>query len=252
MGALHAGHLSLIELARRADRIVVSIFVNPLQFDRGGDFERYPRSMDADLAACERSGAHAVYAPTAAAMYPPGFETRVVPGSLAEVMEGVMRPGHFEGVTTVVAKLLGAVRPDVAVFGEKDFQQLAVIRRMVRDLDMGVDVVAGPTVREPDGLALSSRNERLSPEDRAAASCVPRALAAAAATAAGGTADNTEIEQAAQRVLAAEPRARVEYVAVFDPVTLRPPTSVDGETRIATAVRFGDVRLIDNRALGDD
>src|SRR4051794_40784979 len=169
MGALHDGHLSLIEHARhRADDIVVSIFVNPLQFERGDDFERYPRPIDDDVAACIEAGVAAVYAPTAAVMYPDGFQTHVEPGTLAGGMEGAVRDGHFRGVATVVAKLFGAVRPHLAVFGEKDFQQLVVIRRMAEDLDMGVEIHAVPIVREPDGLALSSRNRLLPPADRAA------------------------------------------------------------------------------------
>ena len=248
MGALHEGHLSLIELAhRRADDVVVSIFVNPLQFERGGDFDRYPRPIDDDVAACGAAGVAAVYAPTAATMYPVGFQTHVVPGPLAGVMEGAMRGGHFQGVLTVVAKLFGAARPHVAVFGEKDFQQIAIVRQMVDDLDMGVEILAGPIVREPDGLALSSRNRLLPPDDRIAARCVPHSLDAAAAAAAAGERDIAAIESAARAVVADEPRARLEYVTVFDPLTLRPLEVLDGTARIATAVWFGDIRLIDNR-----
>jgi pantoate--beta-alanine ligase len=250
MGALHEGHLSLIELAhQRADDVVVSIFVNPLQFERGDDFDRYPRPIDDDVAACAAAGVAAVYAPTAATMYPEGFETQVVPGRLAGVMEGGMRDGHFEGVLTVVAKLFGAVRPHLAVFGEKDFQQLAIVSRMVDDLDMGVEIVPGPIVREPDGLALSSRNRLLSPDDRVAARCVPRSLDAAATAAEAGERDVAAIESAARAVVVAEPRARLEYVTVFDPQTLQPIHSLTIPARIATAVWFGDVRLIDNREL---
>jgi pantoate--beta-alanine ligase len=251
MGALHDGHWSLIELARRrADDIVVSIFVNPLQFERGEDFERYPRPIDDDVAACTSAGVAAVYAPTAAAMYPEGYQTYVVPGPLASVMEGAMRDGHFRGVLTVVAKLFGAVRPHVAVFGEKDFQQLVIVRRMVDDLDMGVEVLGAPIVREPDGLALSSRNRLLPPDDRVAARCVPRSLDAAAAATVAGEYDVATIEAAARAVVAAEPRARLEYVTVFDPETLQPLDVLSAPARIATAVWFGDIRLIDNRELG--
>ncbi len=250
MGALHEGHRSLIELAhQRADDVVVSIFVNPLQFERGDDFDRYPRPIDDDVAACAAAGVAAVYAPTAATMYPEGFETQVVPGRLAAVMEGAMRDGHFEGVLTVVAKLFGAVRPHLAVFGEKDFQQLAIVSRMVDDLDMGVEIVPGPIVREPDGLALSSRNRLLSPDDRIAARCVPRSLDAAATAAEAGERDVAAIESAARAVVVAEPRARLEYVTVFDPPTLQPIHSLTAPARIATAVWFGDIRLIDNREL---
>jgi pantoate--beta-alanine ligase len=251
MGALHDGHLSLIDLGRaHADDVVVSIFVNPLQFDRQDDFTTYPRPIDDDVRSCAAAGAAAVYAPTAAVMYPPGFETHVEPGPLADVMEGAMRPGHFRGVTTVVTKLFGACRPDVAVFGEKDYQQLTVIRRMVLDLDLGIAIVPAPIVRDPDGVAMSSRNRRLGPLDRAAAVCVPRSLDAAAALAAAGVTDVAALEAAAAAAVAAEPRASLEYATVFDPDTLEPLTELDRPARIATAVWFaGDVRLIDNRAL---
>jgi pantoate--beta-alanine ligase len=250
MGALHDGHLALIELARdRADDVVVSIFVNPLQFERDDDFDRYPRPIDDDVAACAAAGVAAVYAPTAASMYPEGFQTHVEPGALADGMEGAMRPGHFRGVTTVVAKLFGATHPHLAVFGEKDFQQLAVIRRMVDDLDMGIEIVAAPIVREPDGLALSSRNRRLPPADRAAAVSIPRGLEAAASAVAAGERDVAVIESTARAVVAAEPRARVEYVTVFDAQTLHPIDVLDRPARIATAVWFDDIRLIDNLPL---
>jgi pantoate--beta-alanine ligase len=249
MGALHAGHLSLVELAAaRTDDVVVSIFVNPLQFDRAADFDSYPRPIDDDVARCAEHGVDGVYAPTAGAMYPSGFETHVEPGTLATVMEGAARPGHFRGVTTVVTKLFGAVQPDVAVFGEKDFQQLAIIRRMTCDLDLGIEIVGAPIVREPDGLAMSSRNVRLTPVARAAAVCVPRALdAAVAAAATGGSA--AEVVGAADAVVAAEPQARLEYVEVFDPDTLRAVDRPAPGSRVAIAAWFGDVRLIDNAEL---
>ncbi len=248
MGALHDGHLSLVDIARRrTDDVVVSIFVNPLQFDRSADFDAYPRPIDDDVARCRDIGVDAVYAPTAAAMYPPGFQTHVEPGALAAPMEGAARPGHFRGVATVVTKLLTAVRPDVAVFGEKDFQQLAVVRRMACDLDLGIEIVGAPIVREPDGLAMSSRNQRLSPADRLAATCIPRALDAAVTAARTG--DLAVARAAAVAAVDAEPRARLEYVEVFDPHTLRPVTAPDGSARLAIAVWFGDVRLIDNCAL---
>ena len=167
MGALHDGHLALVaDAARRSEDVVVSIFVNPLQFNETADFDSYPRPIDEDVAACRRAGVAVVYAPTAAAMYPEHFQTRVVPGALAELMEGPMRPGHFEGVVTIVAKLFGAVRPDVAIFGQKDYQQLAIVTQMAADLDMGVDVVGHPIVRDADGVAQSSRNVRLTPQQR--------------------------------------------------------------------------------------
>jgi pantoate--beta-alanine ligase len=249
MGALHQGHLALIDAAHQlADEVAVSIFVNPLQFDRSDDFEHYPRPLDHDLEICERAGVSAVYAPTPAAMYPTGFETHVEPGSLADTLEGLMRPGHFRGVATVVAKLFGALRPDVAVFGEKDAQQLAVVRRMTIDLDLGVEVISVPTVREPDGLALSSRNVRLSPDDRRAAVCVPRAIEAARRSVAGGERSAAAIVNAARDVVNAEPRARLEYADVVDD-GFAPVVHLDHEGLLVLAVWFGDIRLIDNAHL---
>jgi pantoate--beta-alanine ligase len=251
MGALHEGHLALVaESRRRAAAVIVSVFVNPIQFDRAGDFDRYPRALDDDLAACRAAGVDAVYAPSATAMYRPGFQTRVVPGALADSLEGAMRPGHFEGVTTVVAKLLSATIPDIAVFGQKDYQQLAIVRRMVADLDLGVEIVGVPTVREPDGLARSSRNVRLSEEDRAAAAVIPLALRAAAVACEEGERDAAQLRAIASERLDREPLAKPEYVAVVDTVTLEPLTTVDRPAVILTAVWFGDVRLIDNQLLG--
>lgn len=258
MGALHDGHMALIaDAALRCDDVVVSVFVNPLQFNETADFDSYPRPIDDDVAACAQAGVAAVYAPTAAAMYPEHFQTRVVPGTLAELMEGPMRPGHFEGVVTVVAKLFGAVRPDVAIFGQKDFQQLAIVSQMVTDLDMGIEVVGHQIVRDVDGVAQSSRNRRLTPAQREAAVCVPRSLSAARAAAASG-ADPADVLTAAAEVVAAEPSARREYTTIFDARTLREITDFGGvvrspdAVRVATAVWFGDVRLIDNCDLFGD
>jgi pantoate--beta-alanine ligase len=251
MGALHDGHRALVDEARRrATAVIVSIFVNPTQFDRASDFDRYPRAIDDDLATCRAAGVDAVYAPTTATMYPPGFQTMVVPGSLADSLEGEMRPGHFEGVTTVVTKLLAATVPDVAIFGQKDYQQLAIVRRMVDDLDLGVEIVGVPTSREPDGLARSSRNVRLSAGDRAAAVVIPTALKVAAAAYADGERDGDRLRAAASECIEREPRAKAEYVAVVDASTLEPLTTVDRPAVILTAVWFGDVRLIDNQLLG--
>jgi pantoate--beta-alanine ligase len=255
MGALHDGHLALVaDAARRADDVVVSIFVNPLQFNEVADFNGYPRPIDDDVTACKRAGVAAVFAPTAAAMYPDGFQTRVIPGPLGDVMEGPNRPGHFEGVVTVVAKLFGAVRPHVAVFGQKDYQQLRIITQMAADLDLGIDIIGHPIVRHADGLARSSRNVRLTAEQRAAAVAVPRSLDAAITVAATGVSVD-QVMAAALNIVAGEPLASLEYVTVFDadqltavdnlpPVARRP-----GLVRIATAIWFDDVRLIDNRDL---
>jgi pantoate--beta-alanine ligase len=255
MGALHPGHLSLIDGARSlADMVVVSIFVNPLQFDERADFVGYPRPIDDDVAMCAAVGVDAVYVPTAATMYPNGFQTHVVPGALSEGLEGVTRVGHFEGVATVVTKLLNAVRPDVAVFGEKDAQQLAVIRRLVADLDLGAEVVGVATVREPDGLARSSRNERLDEASRTAARCIPEALDAASRLLEerpGDLPDVAEVEAIVLERLRAEPRAEVEYVAVVDERTFTPAGHLDQHARLVVAVWIGGVRLIDNVHLLD-
>lgn len=247
MGALHAGHRRLIEVAGdHGDAVAVSIFVNPLQFNVRNDFDRYPRTLDDDLAQCRAAGVHAVYAPTAATMYPQGFQTHVEPGPLAEPMEGAGRPGHFRGVTTVVTKLFNAVRPHAAVFGQKDYQQLAIVRRMARDLDTGIEIVAVPTVREPDGLALSSRNARLGAADRAAAVCLPTALDTARRAFAAGERSAEQLAAAVRAVVNAEPRARLEYVQVADAESLGALEVVDRPALVALAVWFGDVRLIDN------
>ena len=250
MGALHEGHLALCtEASRLADVVVVSIFVNPLQFNRPDDFAAYPRPIDDDLAICRSHGVDAVYAPTAADMYPAGFQTHVQPGALADVLEGAQRPGHFRGVTTVVAKLFGAARPHLAVFGEKDFQQLTIVRRMVADLDMGLEVVGLPTVREGDGLAMSSRNRRLTAPQRTAAVCVPRSLDAVQRAIAGGETDAARLTAVGRTVVDAEPLARFEHLELVDPDALTPVTQVIGATQAVIAVWFGDVRLIDNRRL---
>ena len=254
MGALHDGHRSLITAAAElADTVIVSIFVNPIQFDRADDFNSYPRLPADDLALCAAAGAAAVYLPGVEHMYPAGFDTRVEAGSLADRFEGEHRPGHFTGVATVVTKLFGAVEPDVAVFGEKDFQQLAVIRRMTVDLDLGIEIVAAPTCREPDGLAMSSRNRRLDPDARRAAVGIPDGLDAAQAAVADG-------EQHPE-VLAAIVRGHlhgaeaIDYVAIIDPDTLTPLDDLrapDGSWRPSVALVaawYGGVRLIDNRRL---
>lgn len=259
MGALHSGHLALVgDAGRRCDDVVVSIFVNPLQFDEDTDFDHYPRPIDDDVKACAAAGVAAVYAPTALAMYPPGHQTRVVPGALANLMEGPGRPGHFDGVVTVVTKLFAAVQPDTAIFGQKDYQQLRIVTQMAADLDLGVEVVGHPVVRDPDGLAQSSRNVRLDDEQRSAAVCVPHSLDAAIAVAHRRDATVAEVVDAARSIIHAEPSARHEYTTVFDGVTLEEIDDLaaadrsPGSLRIATAVWFGDVRLIDNRDLFGD
>ncbi len=259
MGALHAGHLSLVKTAReRADRVVVSIFVNPTQFDDAGDLAHYPRTLDADLAACRDAGVDAVFLPDAAEMYPDGADTWVEVGALSKPLCGAARPGHFRGVTSVVAKLLLAAKPHVAVFGEKDFQQLAVIRRMARDLLFDVEIVGAPIVREPDGLALSSRNRNLDPEARRQAVALVRALDAAEAALAAGERRAAELLELVRREIAKAPRAAIDYAELRDPETLAPaPEHLDAPALLALAVLLrpppdgggAPVRLIDNRVL---
>jgi len=252
MGNLHDGHLALVRLAvGQADTVVTSIFVNPLQFGRGEDYDRYPRSLQRDLGLLESEGVAAAFAPSVGEMYPNGQErgtTVDVPG-LSSVLEGASRPGHFSGVATVVTKLLGIVSPDIAVFGEKDFQQLAVIRRVVRDLNLGVEIVAGSTVREPDGLALSSRNQYLSPEQRQRAPALYRALASARRRLAAGDRSYAAIEAEARAALIGagfEP----DYVAIRRAADLAPPAGGDGELVVLGAARLGKTRLIDNLRVG--
>lgn len=253
MGALHDGHLALVRTAHdHADVVVVTIFVNPLQFNQSADLDAYPRPIDDDLEACRAAKVDAVYAPTAATMYPPGFQTHVEPGALADRLEGPMRPGHFRGVATVVTKLFGAVAPDVAVFGRKDFQQLAIVRRLVDDLDLGIEIVGAPIVREPDGLALSSRNVRLTTDDRSAALVLSTALRAAADAHAGGELDVRRLRAIATDLIDREPRARLEYVEVVDSESLVAIDRVERPAVMLVAAWFGDVRLIDNLELGAD
>jgi len=249
MGALHEGHLSLVRRAREvADRVVASIFVNPAQFNQRSDLERYPRTPEQDARLLEEAGCDLLFLPSEAVLYPPEQATWVVPGGPAEGLEGEHRPGHFRGVATVVAKLLGLVRPDVAVFGEKDAQQLAVVCRMVADLHLPVAIVPGPTVREEDGLAMSSRNALLSPEERRAAAVLHRALRAAEAAIRDGRANGSAgaVRRLLHDTLAAEPRARVDYAEVVDAETFRPVERLEGELILPIAVWIGETRLIDN------
>ena len=242
MGALHEGHRALMrEARRRADSVVVTVFVNPLQFGANEDLDRYPRPFEDDVRACEEEGVDVVFAPTPDVVYPDEPLVRVSAGPLGDVLEGRTRPGHFDGVLTVVAKLLHLTRPDVALFGQKDAQQLALIRRMVRDLDFPVEIVRVPTVREPDGLALSSRNVYLSPDERDAALALSRALKSAE-----GAATLQEAEAAARRVLDGERRLRLDYLAVVDPDTLGPLDRSTGDALVAVAAWSGSTRLIDN------
>lgn len=247
MGALHEGHRTLVRAARAgADRVVVSIFVNPRQFAPNEDFATYPRTENTDLAALTEEGADLAWVPAPDVVYPPGFETTVKAGSLGQPMEGAHRPGFFDGVATVVAKLFALVRPHRAYFGEKDFQQLLVVTRMARDLDLGVEVVPVPTVREADGLALSSRNVYLSSEDRAVAPALYRTMTRMAARLAdGASAPEAEIAWGRERILEAG-FSEVDYLDIRDPRTLEPVTRAGVPARILVAARLGSVRLIDN------
>jgi len=246
MGALHAGHMSLVaEARRRAPHLVASIFVNPAQFGPNEDLAAYPRREAEDAAMLEAAGCDLLWAPGVEAMYPAGFATTVSVAGLSEGLCGAVRPGHFDGVATIVAKLLGQVRPDIALFGEKDYQQLAVIRRMAADLDLGVGIVGVPTVREPDGLALSSRNAFLSAQERTAARALPEALSAAARAIAAGSPVAPALDQARARLVAAG-FDRIDYVELRAADTLEPLATLDRPARLLAAARLGRTRLIDN------
>jgi pantoate--beta-alanine ligase len=247
MGALHAGHKRLLDVARAEnDHVIVSIFVNPLQFDRQDDLEQYPRTLDADVALCSASGVDIVFAPPATEMYPSPLECVVEVGRVAEHLCGRFRPGHFRGVATVVMKLFQIAQPDRAYFGEKDAQQLAVIRRLVADLNVPVGVVGVPTVREADGLALSSRNQRLSPEERRVATVLYEGLKVAQALVASGERNATRVAAAARQVVERRPEVRLEYLEIVEPRDMQPIERIDGPAVAAGAMWVGATRLIDN------
>lgn len=252
MGYLHAGHLSLMRQARtESSSVLVSIFVNPSQFGPGEDFQRYPRDLNRDLDLIRTTQADAVFTPSVEEMYPAGASTMVDVEVLSGILEGASRPGHFRGVATIVCKLFHLVQPQLAFFGEKDYQQLKVIERMVYDLHMPINVVGCPTIREPDGLAMSSRNVYLSPPERAAATTLSQALMAAERLFDNGSRDTATLRHGILRLLAEQPLIRVDYVAVVHPHTLQPLTTVGAEGGvICLAVWLGKTRLIDNRRLG--
>ena len=250
MGWLHEGHRALIQRARAENRTtVVSIFVNPRQFGDPADLEKYPRSEARDIAMCTEEGVDLVFAPSVEEIYPPGFDTTVKVGAVAQMLEGAARPGHFDGVATVVAILFDLVGAERAYFGQKDAQQLLVIRRMALDLALPTEVIAHPTVREPDGLAMSSRNVHLSPEERAAAPVIHRALLAARSLRERGERSAEVLRSEMRRVLASEPLARPEYVSVADGTTLEELETLDRPAILSMAVRFGSTRLIDNEPI---
>ena len=251
MGALHEGHLTLVRQARQENQgLAVSIFVNPTQFSQSDDLSQYPRDLERDLALLRQEGVGLVYAPSPQEIYPPGFDTWVDPGALADRLEGAARPGHFRGVATVVTKLFNLLRPDRAYFGQKDGQQVLVIQQLVRDLNIGVEVVVVPTVREPDGLALSSRNAYLTPEQRKAASVIYRALVGAQELRRQDVGGGEELRAAVRRVLEEEPRLeQIEYVSLVDCGTLEELDVLAGRAMLSVAVRLGQTRLIDNLIL---
>ena len=251
MGALHAGHMALIDEAKkRADRIAASIFVNPAQFGPNEDLARYPRREAEDARMLEEAGCDLLWAPAVADVYPDGFSTKISVAGVSERWEGEARPGHFDGVATVVAKLLLSVRPDVALFGEKDFQQLAVIRRMAADLNIAVEIVGVPTVREEDGLALSSRNAYLSPDERERAVALPNALKAARDAILAGSPVGAALRDAKQSLVDAG-FLRIDYFALVDAARLEPLDAPAGEMRLIAAAVIGTTRLIDNLPLSD-
>lgn len=250
MGALHAGHVSLVTAAlARADRVVASVFVNPTQFGPGEDLDRYPRDLEGDAQQLAAAGCHALFTIAAEAMYPPGFATWVTVEGLTDRLCGAKRPGHFRGVTTVVSKLFGIVQPDVACFGEKDRQQLAVLTRMTADLNLPIEVVGCPIVREPDGLALSSRNRYLSADERQRGLSLSRGLRQAADAFAAGERDARALEQVARAGME-QAEVRVDYVEAVDPETMQPVAQASAETVLAVAGFLGQTRLIDNHTLG--
>jgi pantoate--beta-alanine ligase len=253
MGFLHAGHASLLREGRTlGDMLVLSIFVNPIQFGPGEDLERYPRNLEGDCVIARECGVDIVFTPTAEEMYPPGFQTAIRVKELALPLCGASRPGHFDGVATVVAKLFNIVRPDTALFGRKDFQQLAIIRRMVADLALPLEIVGLPIVREADGLAMSSRNAYLSAAERTSALCLSRAITLVRERYAAGVHDAEKLLAAARELIAAEPAAMIDYLELRDAETLEPVATASDTTLLALAVRIGATRLIDNTLLGNE
>ncbi|MCW3489977.1 pantoate--beta-alanine ligase [Dethiobacter alkaliphilus] len=247
MGYLHPGHLSLLHQARNEnDLTVLSIFVNPLQFGVGEDYEEYPRDLEADAAQAETAGCDLIFAPTVKEMYPKGYATFVDVERLTETLCGASRPGHFRGVTTVVTKLFNIVTPDRAYFGQKDAQQALVLRKMARDLNMDLQVLIMPTIREKDGLAMSSRNTYLSPEERTQATVLSRSLRQAQEKIKHGERDANKITEFITQTIQSEPLANIDYVAIVDTDEIKPTETINGQTLIALAVRFGKTRLIDN------
>ena len=247
MGYLHAGHLALVERARAEnDRVAATIFVNPTQFAANEDLDHYPRNVDRDLALLERAGTDLVFIPTDQTMYPPQFQTSIVIEAVSKPLEGTTRPTHFQGVATVVAKLFNIAQPTRAYFGQKDAQQTVVIRQMVADLNFNLEVIICPTVREADGLAMSSRNTYLTPDQRAAAPVLYQALTQAEIAFTKGERNGSTLRQRIQETISREPLARIDYVSVADPLTLMELDNLNQDALLSVAVFFGETRLIDN------
>ncbi|MFC1866670.1 pantoate--beta-alanine ligase [Thermodesulfobacteriota bacterium] len=247
MGFFHEGHIELMRVARRrADILVISIFVNPTQFGPTEDYGEYPRDMEGDLKKAEKAGVDLVFTPSVEEMYPVGFQTKVTVEGITKYLCGLSRPGHFEGVATVVAKLFNITKPHFAIFGQKDFQQLTVIRRMVKDLAMHIEVIGVPTVRESDGLAMSSRNKYLSPEERESALCIKESIDMTLSLVKDGERDTGRIKSLIQKLILSRPFSNVDYISICDPVTMEDIGTIKGKSLLALAVKIGKTRLIDN------
>jgi len=251
MGFFHEGHLELMRVGRRlADILAISIFVNPTQFGPSEDFEAYPRDMEGDLAGAKEAGVDLVFAPSAGEMYPNGHQTKITVEKVTKHLCGLSRPGHFDGVTTVVAKLFNITKPHLAIFGEKDYQQLTTVKRMVKDLDMDIQIIGVPTVREPDGLAMSSRNSYLNPEERESALCLKKSLDLAIDMFSQGEKDAQKIREAVENLILSHPFTEIDYINICDPMSLEDVDRIELKALLALAVNVGKARLIDNCLLG--
>ncbi|MGD9033809.1 MAG: pantoate--beta-alanine ligase [Desulfobacteraceae bacterium] len=251
MGFFHEGHLELMRVGRRlADVLAISIFVNPTQFGPSEDFQAYPRDMEGDLAGAKEVGVDLVFAPSVEDMYPDGHQTKIAVERVTKHLCGLSRPGHFDGVTTVVAKLFNIAKPHLAIFGEKDYQQLTAVKRMVKDLDMDTQIIGVPTVREPDGLAMSSRNNYLNPEERESALCLKKSLDLAREMFSQGKKDVQKMREAVEKLILSHPFTEIDYINICDPMSLEDVDRIEGEALLALAVKVGRARLIDNCLLG--
>ena len=251
MGFFHEGHLELMRVGRRlADILAISIFVNPTQFGPSEDFQAYPRDTEGDLAGAKEVGVDLVFAPSLEEMYPDGHQTKIAVESVTKHLCGLSRPGHFDGVTTVVAKLFNIAKPHLAIFGEKDYQQLTAVKRMVKDLDMDIQIIGVPTVREPDGLAMSSRNSYLNPEERESALCLKKSLDLAREMFSQGEKDAQKMREAVEKLILSHPFTEIDYINICDPMSLEDVDRIEGKALLALAVQVGKARLIDNCLIG--